>query len=122
MLYKTNNECFSFVQWCKYDHLSTHEHIRTIALINIHYLYTMRSRMIIYTQTIPLPSILINPMYGLLPLELVRNKYSTILAYNLELQVSSTKFVNMRRTLFYCMTSTTTKLISMLMVSKYETL
>ena len=50
MLYKTNNECFSFVQWCEYVHslnrtfhLSTHEHICTIALINIHYVYNMDS-------------------------------------------------------------------------------
>ncbi len=56
MLYKTNNECFSFVQQCEHlhslkdgmfsaslnrsFHLSTHKNIRTIALTNIHYLYT----------------------------------------------------------------------------------
>ena len=60
MLYKTNNECFliramerifSFVERWKVPlnlayasfkgtfHLSTHENILTIALINIHYLY-----------------------------------------------------------------------------------
>ena len=56
MLYKTNNECFSFVQWYSYlhsvkdemfyfaslnrtFHLSPHENICTIALITIHYLY-----------------------------------------------------------------------------------
>ena len=59
MLYKTNNECFSFVRWYSYFHsvkmkcsiqlgfaslnrtfhLSPHENISTIALITIHYLY-----------------------------------------------------------------------------------
>ncbi len=40
---------FSFMQWLKYfrsvkdeiSHLSPHENIFTIALINIHYLYTI---------------------------------------------------------------------------------
>ena len=60
MLYKTNNECFSFVRWYNYFHsvkdemfystrlcslnrpfhLSPHENICTIALITIHYLHT----------------------------------------------------------------------------------
>ena len=61
MLYKTNNECFSFVRWYSYlhsvkdessiqlgftslnrtFHLSPHENICTITLITIHYLYNM---------------------------------------------------------------------------------
>ena len=61
MLYKTNNECFSFVRWYSYlhsvkdemlfqlgfaslnrtFHLSPHENICTIALKTIHYLYNI---------------------------------------------------------------------------------
>ena len=61
MLYKTNNEIFSFVRWYSYFHsvkdemfystrlclvdrtfhLSPHENICTIALITIHYLYNI---------------------------------------------------------------------------------
>ena len=59
MLYKTNNECFSFVQWCEYVHSlkagmfhSTHEHIRTIALINIHYVYTIHPQTMLYLLNI----------------------------------------------------------------------
>ena len=61
-LYKVNKECFAFVQWKEYFHslkdgkvpvssayasfngtfhLSTHENILTIELINIHYLYNV---------------------------------------------------------------------------------
>ena len=58
MLYKTNNECFSFVRWYGYFHevieievklnrtfhLSPHENICTIELMkNIHYLFYITS-------------------------------------------------------------------------------
>ena len=66
MLYKTNNECFSFVRWYIYFHsvkiencstqlglaslnrtlhLSPHENICTIAVITIHYMYTNQRNM-----------------------------------------------------------------------------
>ena len=53
-LYKTNNECFLFVQWKEYFHSVKDEN----ALINIHYLYNIRqqSQMMFYVQSKPLHS------------------------------------------------------------------
>ena len=49
---KTDNEYFSFIQWNKYFHLfkKKDENICTIALINIHYLYTIPSKIMVKNE------------------------------------------------------------------------